>query len=93
MKYFYFISVMMTAILWNMIFAQDFSGRYVKQTENGELSLTFENKGSGNYTGSLAGNGNTFLLQGNIQNGLLRGTIGDELDVEMNLMPFYLKRY
>ena len=80
MKNFYFITVMIAAIQWNMNFAQNFSGKYLMQTENGELSLTIDNKGSGNYMGSLVGNGNTYLLQGNIQNGLLRGKVGDELD-------------
>ena len=68
-----------TVMLWNNIVAQDFSGRYLMQTGGSELTLIVENKGGENYGGSLSGNGNSYLLQGIIQNGLLQGTIGDDL--------------
>jgi hypothetical protein len=67
----------------NEIIAQDFSGKYLMQTGNGELVLLLEHKGGGNYGGSISGNGNTFLLQGSIQNRVLQGTTGDDLNPVM----------
>jgi hypothetical protein len=69
--------------LLNEIIAQDFSGKYLMQTGNGELVLLLEHKGGGNYGGSISGNGNTFLLQGSIQNRVLQGTTGDDLNPVM----------
>lgn len=80
MKYFYLITVM-AFIHWSINYTQDFSGKYLMQTETGELSLTLNNdKGSGNFSGRLTGNGNTFLLQGNIRNGILHGNVGNKTD-------------
>ncbi|MFC2084068.1 hypothetical protein ACFLS9_03345 [Bacteroidota bacterium] len=80
MKYFCFILIMLTAISGNMLIAQDFDVKYLMQSESGELSLIFENKKDGNYSGILAAEGITYILQGSIQDGLLSGTVGDELD-------------
>ena len=79
MKHSRFMAFAITVMLWNNIVAQDFSGRYLMQTGGSELTLIVENKGGENYGGSLSGNGNSYLLQGIIQNGLLQGTIGDDL--------------
>lgn len=79
MKHSGFIAFAITVVLWNNILAQDFSGKYLMQAGGSELTLILENKGGGNYGGSISGNENTYLLQCIIQNGLLQGTIGDDL--------------
>ena len=76
----FLVSLIMVAIHWNMNTAQDFSGKYSLQTLDGELLLTFENKGNEKYKGILEGNGNTFILQGNVEKGLLCGIVGNEQD-------------
>lgn len=73
-----FIVLVITALLWNHIVAQDFSGKYLMQSESSELTLILEHDGNGIYGGSLSGNGNTFSLEGTLQNGVLQGMIGDD---------------
>lgn len=60
-----------------MAFANDFSGGYVLETSNNDITLNLAGDGEGGYKGHLKGNGNSFRLQGIVQNGLLTGTIGD----------------
>ncbi len=61
-----------------MLWSQEYSGEYVIQTENGMVILTLKANSEGIYRGSLSGGGNTFLLQGMVQNGILTGSVGSE---------------
>jgi hypothetical protein len=54
--------------------AQDYAGKYT----SGQITLTLGKDQTGIYTGSLSGNNNVFNLTGQIQNGILKGRIGDQ---------------
>jgi len=58
---------------------QDYSGQYFMQTEQGGITLTLQ-KNQDSYSGSLSGSGVSYQLVGQIQNGMLSGTVGDDLD-------------
>lgn len=61
-------------------FSQDLSGQYFMQTESGGITLSLQSAGENRYTGKLSGSGNEFSLRGTLQNGVLSGSVGDELD-------------
>lgn len=85
MKPYIFVALAVMVLSWNNIMSQDFSGKYMMQSGNSELTLILKHKGNGIYNGSLSGNGNTFLLQGNLLNGVLQGTIGEDQNSVMFL--------
>ncbi len=60
--------------------AKDFSGRYMVQSDGGIIYLTLNHNGKGHYSGTLNGNNAMFHLSGSLNNKVLSGTIGDELD-------------
>ncbi|MEE9170234.1 MAG: hypothetical protein V3U73_10730 [bacterium] len=72
--------VIIISTSFHIAHAQDLSGKYSNQTENGTTILTLQADGAEKFSGDLTGNGVAFPLQGTMQNGLLSGTIGDELD-------------
>lgn len=61
-----------------MAFAGDFSGNYVLQNNNSDITLNLTGDDKGGYKGDLKGNGNSFRLQGVVQDGRLAGTLGDD---------------
>jgi len=71
-----FIAMLLLAL--NAAMGQDFSGQYYIQSESGGVTLTLQEDGQGGYRGALEGNGNSFPLQGTVENGMLTGSVGDE---------------
>lgn len=71
---------LLTLCLAYTLQAQDFAGSYQARTANGVLDLTLRTGGSGNYLGSLVAGENRFAIEGRIQDGVLMGIVGDELD-------------
>jgi hypothetical protein len=65
-------------ILFNMIlsYSQDFSGTYTL-TPSGQITLKLVKNDGGLYAGSLSGNNNVFKLTGQVQNGILKGRVGE----------------
>jgi hypothetical protein len=64
---------------FQIVAAQDFSGQYSTQTEEGNVTLTIQSNGDG-YSGTLSEGGMTYQVSGAIQNGMLSGRVGDQLD-------------
>jgi hypothetical protein len=75
MKAFVFIFLMLTAL--SASYCQDYSGAYTL-TPTGQITLKLVKDPSGTYSGTLSGNNNVFRLTGNVQNGILKGRVGDE---------------
>lgn len=80
MKNVKFLIVFIMTVVFNITLAQNFVGKYFMQSVEGNYSLTIEKKGSGIYSGTLDGEGESLVLKGQIEEGLLRGTIGDGYD-------------
>jgi hypothetical protein len=59
-------------------YAQDFSGTYTFNTPSGLVTLTLKKNESGTYTGLLSDNSSVIKLAGQVQNGFLRGKVGEE---------------
>jgi hypothetical protein len=75
---FYFTCIAL--ILTSTASAKDYAGSYVFQNETGAITLTLQEDDRAGYRGNLTANGNAFDLRGIVQNGLLTGTLGDDLD-------------
>ena len=75
---FYFTCIAL--ILTSTASAKDYAGSYVFQNETGAITLTLQEDERAGYRGNLTANGNAFDLRGIVQNGLLTGTLGDDLD-------------
>jgi len=76
MKYAILLQViLLCSILSN---AQDFSGSYTFNAATGQIILNLKKDDSGIYSGSLSGNNNVIKLTGQVQNGFLRGRVGEE---------------
>lgn len=68
-------------VFWvQFLAAQDFAGRYHTQSGGGGITLELRSNGAGGYSGALQGNGNSFAVQGTLQNGILSGIVGNELE-------------
>ncbi len=65
-------------ISYVFLMGQDFSGQFYVESANGEVVLMLKPDNQGGYQGQLTGNNNIFILHGTVQNGLLKGTVGDE---------------
>ena len=69
------------SVFWgNVLIAQDFTGSYTLLTETGTIQLEFEKISDMVFSGKLSRNGNVFPLKGSVQNNILAGHIGSELD-------------
>lgn len=72
------VGILLTFLVQFMM-GQDLSGQYYAQTTGGGVTLELRSNGTGEYSGALKGNGNSFAIQGTVQNDILSGTVGDEL--------------
>lgn len=75
MKTFFTIPVILSIMISSN--AQDYSGTYTL-SPSGQITLNLVKTVTGTYTGSLSGNNNIFKLTGQIQNGLLKGRVGED---------------
>ncbi len=64
--------------LGGMVYSQDFTGEYVIHTESGVVTLTLQVDRQGLYQGALQGAGNSFDLEGMVQDGFLTGRVGEQ---------------
>ena len=64
----------------NVALAQDFSGNYTYRDGELNAKLTLSKKGHGGYGGNLEAGGITLNVTGTVKNGVLSGTVGDELE-------------
>ena len=71
--------ILITALMFYMIAVngQDFSGSYESNTASGKITLVLKKGDGSKYTGSLSGNNSAIQLTGQVQNGQLRGRVGD----------------
>jgi len=77
------LTALLTALIltcYSFVCAQDFSGIYEIPTENGSVKITLKQDIIGEYTGKITGNNNLFQLKGKVQDGILKGTVGDSED-------------
>jgi hypothetical protein len=74
MKAFILAHVMLFIVISS--YAQDYSGTYTL-TPSGQIILKLVKSDAGTYTGSLSGNNNVFKLSGQVQNGILKGRVGE----------------
>lgn len=72
--------VIFFAAAFDLAVAQDFSGTYAYRDKEVNVKLTLSKGQRGAYTGNLVASGTTLGLAGAVQNGVLSGTVGDELD-------------
>jgi hypothetical protein len=70
--------ILIHVVLFIMIssYSQDYSGTYTL-TPSGQITLKLVKDDTGMYTGSLSGNNNVFNLTGQIQDGILKGRVGE----------------
>jgi len=71
--------ILLPVLLFIMLssYSQDYSGTY-SLSPTGQITLSLEKNAAGSYSGSLSGNNNVFKLSGLVQNGILKGRIGEE---------------
>ena len=81
MQWFSFIVL---AALLTLSFAvangQDFSGSYSYRDEAVNVTLKLKKNADGGYMGSIVAQEGSLELSGTVKNGVLSGTVGDELD-------------
>jgi hypothetical protein len=63
------------AFCCSSVFAQNYSGTYVTRNASGSLTLKLKQDAQKRVTGTLSGNGNTFNIQGEVQEGSLVGAV------------------
>jgi hypothetical protein len=73
----YTLFIIALFVMVNM-YAQDFSGKYTLNTAAGQVTLVLQKNETGTYTGSLSDNNSVIKLAGQVQNGFLRGKVGEE---------------
>ena len=83
MKKFILYFTCIALILASNASANDYAGSYFFRNETGAITLTLQKDESAGYRGNLTANENAFDLRGIVQNGLLTGTLGDDLDALM----------
>lgn len=76
--YFRYVGILLI-IVCHFVVGQDFSGSYFLQTETGGITIELRDDGQGRFSGNLSGNGISYQLSGALQDGMLKGTVGDEL--------------
>ncbi len=59
-------------------YAQDYSGTYTLSTGSDQITLILKKNETGIYTGTLSDINSVIKLTGQLQNGLLRGRVGEE---------------
>jgi hypothetical protein len=71
--------IMLIGAIFLMVsaYAQDFSGTYTLNTVSGQVTLVLTKNETGIYTGSLSDNSNIIKLAAQLQNGFLRGRVGE----------------
>ena len=75
-----FLMVVLVAILFpNTFLAQDFSGTYTVRHDGTTVTLKLL-KSDAKYTGTVSSEEGSLDVSGSVQNGMLSGRIGDELD-------------
>ncbi len=74
----YFILVFSSLFLMFSSYAQDYSGTYTANTPSGAISLVLKRNETGAYSGSLSDKSNVIKLSGQVQNGILKGIVGEE---------------
>jgi len=75
MKKSVFITLFMGLLGMQVLLAQDYAGHYRVVSTMGAIEMILEDAGSGEYTGVLINNGQSFEIKGQIQNKWLTGTV------------------
>lgn len=70
--------ILLTLTYWSQGIAQHFQGTYQILADDGVVTISLKQEHNSNYSGKITGNNNTFKLNGAIQDGILRGKIGDQ---------------
>lgn len=60
--------------------AQDFSGSYSYRDDAIDVTLTLEKNARGKYSGTMTANEESYQIAGKVNQNVLSGTVGDELD-------------
>lgn len=72
--------VLIQAMLSCMIslYAQEYAGTFESNTASGKITMVLNRNPDGSYTGSLSGSSGSIQLNGQLQNGQLKGRVGEQ---------------